>query len=72
MYYVVGGRYTDTRFRELFEGTEERYGPFQTYEQAFAEWRGRMFQMIDDSHFRLFITQDPNAVRTNSARASAG
>ena len=69
MYYVVGGRYTDTRFRELFEGTEERHGPFPTYEQAFGEWRARMFAMIDDSHFRLFITQDPKIVRASSARA---
>lgn len=59
MYYVVGGRYTDTHFDTLIDDTAERYGPFASYEQAFEEWRARMFAQIDDSHFRLFVTEHP-------------
>lgn len=62
MYYVVGGRFTDTHFDTLIDNTGERYGPFRSYEQAFEEWRARMFAKIDDSYFRLFVTEHPEQV----------
>lgn len=67
MYYVVGGRFTDTHFDKLIADTGEQHGPFGSYEQAFEEWRARMFAQIDDSHYRLFVTTQPDALLTNRA-----
>ena len=64
MYYVAGGRYTDTHFDRLIDDTGEWHGPFNSYEQAFEEWRARMFAQIDDSHFRLFVTEHPERIVT--------
>ncbi|GAB4190950.1 MAG: hypothetical protein OHK0024_31350 [Thalassobaculales bacterium] len=40
-YWVVGGEYRDTDFRELSAGRPEAHGPFGDYEQALAVWRER-------------------------------
>lgn len=68
MYYVIGGRFKDTHFQDLISRPEE-YGPFESYEEAFEEWRARMFAQIDDSHFRLFVTQHPETVIPERKRA---
>jgi hypothetical protein len=55
-YWVVGGEYTDTRFTTPAEGqSEQRYGPFATYEEAKAEWRRRAWATVDDAHTRFRI-----------------
>ena len=56
-YVVVGGVYTDTRFKDIVWGTEEHYGPFDTYEEALNVWRGRMGWMVDTCSHRLFIQE---------------
>ena len=38
-YWVVGGIYKDTSFKELKNGHDlERYGPFNNYNEAKKEW----------------------------------
>lgn len=69
MYYVIGGRFKDRRFSELMAGSGEQYGPFASYEAAFEEWRARMFAKIDDYHFRLFVTENPDSVVPERKRA---
>jgi hypothetical protein len=55
MYIVYGGVYTDTSFETLDPQTEEEYGPFDTYEEALAVWRGKMGWNVDNCCHRLRI-----------------
>ena len=55
-FWVVGGIYTDTSFTETAnEAPEERHGPFQTHEEAEAEWRRLAMAAIDDAYARYRI-----------------
>jgi Domain of unknown function (DUF4170) len=55
-YWVVGGEYTDTGFTTPAGGqSEQRYGPFATYEEAKAEWARRAWATVDDAHTRYRI-----------------
>lgn len=62
-YFVVGGEYTDTHFRETVGGNEEWYGPFETYELAREEWAKHAWQSVDHCTIRYRIecidTDDP-------------
>ena len=40
-YRVVGGRYRDSSFAGLEDGTSEVYGPFVTYDEALSSWNVR-------------------------------
>ena len=56
VYWVVGGEYSDTSFTTLAPGKcEERYGPFASYNEAYAEWRTRARATIDDATVRFQI-----------------
>lgn len=56
MYYVKGGIYADD-FKTIEK--EEKYGPFDTYEIALAEWRRRTFTpLIDNAFHKLWIFHD--------------
>jgi hypothetical protein len=55
-YWVVGGRYKDTHFREPADPTGERWiGPFETYEAAKAEWARLAWTTVDDALIRYRI-----------------
>jgi len=57
-YWVVGGRYQTTEFRQIVEGgEEERHGPFDDYDEAMKEWQARSMAQIDDAHVRYRIEQ---------------
>jgi hypothetical protein len=47
-YFVIGGRYRDTSFRELVE-PEPPEGPFDRYEDALAAWRAKSVSHIDEA-----------------------
>lgn len=55
MYTIHGGIWTDMGFTQIIPGTEERYGPFSSYDEAVKIWRGRMGRLIDTCEHRLFI-----------------
>ncbi len=58
MYIVEGGVFTSTEFKEIEPGTEERYGPFDSYELARAAWVGAMFSpKLDICCHRVFIKE---------------
>lgn len=58
-FWVIGGQYTDTRFAEIAGGGgEARLGPFQTYEEAKAEWARRAWATVDDAHARWRIEEE--------------
>jgi hypothetical protein len=56
-YTIHGGVFTDTSFTEIEPGTEERYGPFETYEEAVKVWRGRAGWKVDTCTHRLFVLE---------------
>ncbi len=61
-YWVVGGEYRDTRFKELAAGrTEERFGPHRLYAEARREWQNRTMASIDNVHRRYVITVETEA-----------
>ena len=55
LYYVVGGEFTDTDFRTLIEGSEERHGPMPK-DQATETWKGLSMRHIDNCMIRYVIT----------------
>jgi hypothetical protein len=60
-YWVVGGSYRDTSFREPVSGKEQWFGPFASYDEARAEWQKRAWSTVDDamSRFRIEILNGP-------------
>ena len=63
-FWVVGGVYTDTRFVKTVDAAEQWYGPFDSYEDAKAEWGRRAWSTVDDAHARYRIEKrigDPRA-----------
>lgn len=38
-YWIIGGEYTDTEFRQLVAGTERVIGPYPSREAALPVWR---------------------------------
>lgn len=58
-YWVLGGRFADTRFRDLAEGAElEKYGPYDDYTQANAKWAELSWATVDDAFVRYRIVTD--------------
>jgi hypothetical protein len=55
-YWVVGGEYKDASFSELVPGkSEERQGPFATYEEAHKVWAARAWATVDDALMRFRV-----------------
>jgi len=58
-YWVVGGEYRDTSFSEMAQGkSEERHGPFQSYEEAHRKWAERAWATVDDANSRFRIVTE--------------
>ena len=58
-YWVVGGEYADARFAEIAPSeTEERHGPFATYEEALKVWSGRAWATVDNALIRFRVVSD--------------
>ena len=58
-YWVIGGEYTDTNFRNLAEGTSTQiYGPYHHFTAARAVWQ----RMADDTrsvcNYRFTIAEE--------------
>ena len=47
-FWVIGGSFKDTSFRE-WAGVPERHGPFETYAEAEAKWQERAWATVDDA-----------------------
>lgn len=54
-FWVVGGEYTDSRFRHLVNGVEEWFGPFADYDSAKKEWAKHAWQTVDHCTVRYRI-----------------
>ncbi len=58
-YWVVGGEYTNTDFKQVAAGkTEERLGPYATFNEAKDAWASRAFATIDHCLVRYRIVED--------------
>ncbi|PJI37888.1 hypothetical protein [Ferrovibrio sp.] len=54
-FYVEGGIFKDLADPAPIAGTEERYGPFPTEQEADKTWRARMADKIDICNHRLRV-----------------
>lgn len=59
-YWVVGGEYRTTEFRELV-GKEVREGPFRTRAEAERAWTRLSWQAVDNCNVRFEIREDADA-----------
>lgn len=59
-YYVVGGEYRDTTFRELIKPAPVT-GPFESYVEAYEAWRARARETVDQAYARFQIVQTMDA-----------
>ena len=58
-YWVIGGDYVDTGFRQLVDGAqEERIGPFDTYETAHAAWQKAAWSTVDSCTKRFRVVEE--------------
>lgn len=57
-FWVIGGIYKSTRFEEIADGHEkERYGPFDTEEQAIKVWREKSWEHVDNAFAQYRVEQ---------------
>jgi hypothetical protein len=55
-YYVVGGTYKNTLFKEFAEGCEqEKYGPFNSYADARRLWEKISWENVDNCNIRYIV-----------------
>jgi hypothetical protein len=61
-YWVIGGEYKTTDFRDMANGKGPlRFGPFDSYEQAKAAWQAQSWANVDSCHHRFTIVKDEGA-----------
>ena len=69
-YWVVGGRYRDSRFATPAEPAGERWiGPFDSYEAAKDEWGRLAWQTVDDALTRYRIERRSGELAPETRRA---
>ena len=55
-YWIVGGEYEDTSFKNLKSGEElKKLGPFETYDLAKKEWDKISWEKVDNCNVRYII-----------------
>lgn len=58
-YWVVGGLYADTNFDRIQDGgKEQRLGPFNSYDEAKAEWQRQAWSTVDMANARFRIEEE--------------
>ena len=62
-YFVIGGRYRDTSFRELVQ-PDPPEGPFDRYEEALAAWHAKSVRHIDEAFVRYTIVPEGRVAET--------
>lgn len=71
-YWVVGGEYKSTAFKETVDGKPpRRYGPFASEDEAQARWAALSWAEVDNCHARYAIeVEDVPANGPASSRAA--
>lgn len=63
-YWVVGGEYTGTDFKQIVGGGDEDwFGPYATMEEAVAEWQRESWLHVDNCNARYRIVEAPEPVK---------
>lgn len=57
-FWIVGGEYRDTSFRELVTGTQTLAGPYSHYEDALSQWKRLASATRADACSRYTIAQE--------------
>ena len=58
-FWVVGGSYRDSQFKELADGTKGvREGPFDTYDAANKAWQALAWATVDDALAQYHIEEE--------------
>jgi hypothetical protein len=61
-YWVIGGEYTDTKFKKIAGGgNETRLGPFASYQAAKDVWQARAWATVDSANTRYRIVKEAGA-----------
>ena len=69
-FWVTGGEFADTEFRDLAPGAKaQRLGPFKTYEDARVAWLAQSFAHVDHCNVRFVIVNDDHKPVSASAAA---
>lgn len=58
MFYVIGAEYKTTQFVSPVVGTEEKYGPFKTWQEAHDKWAERAWATVDSCYYRFTIKEE--------------
>jgi hypothetical protein len=67
-FWVTGGEYASTAFDRLADdATEERHGPFTTYDEALRHWRRLSLRRIDECQVRYRIVETAGDARPRRA-----
>lgn len=67
-FWVTGGEYASTAFNDLADGAiEERYGPYETYDEALRHWRRLSLRRIDECQVRYQIVETIGDARQRRA-----
>lgn len=70
-YWVVGGEYASTDFREMLHGGEpQKFGPFASYDEARAVWLAKSWATVDNCHARFTILRDDHSSTPPSSAAA--
>lgn len=57
-WFITGGVYKDTTFRELqTDVIAEEYGPYDTYQAAYEDWKYKVFLNVDNALHRLTVVE---------------
>lgn len=71
-YWVIGGTYASTDFRELAPGAMEiRLGPFATYAEAERAWAAQSWRTVDECNTRFAIVAAEDGEQPALPRGSA-
>ena len=62
-FWVVGGDYADTGFSVAAPGANlEKFGPFDSYDEAYKVWAGRTWATVDRATTRYRIVDEAGTV----------
>ncbi len=54
-YWVIGGEYTNTDFKTIKSGNEDRHGPYTNKEDARSQWKALSMSDVDNAYVRYRI-----------------
>ena len=71
-WWVVGGKFRTTEFEEYADGGgPERFGPFESYDEARKAWFGQSMARIDECLVRYRIVGEEAATPDKASSAKA-